>query len=358
MKYTIVSFSFKKVIYCATFSILFIIIISNGISHVMDKKVIKNFFVEKIKSGAKLEKKEKLNIAKNNLLLYPKKEEKKEKVNVYDKKESITKEDENIITVMRSLSKDEIEYNEKNFDTYQKITLHGVNIFNYSYNRTIDYYDLLKKEILFRKGKDKVLLYNTHTSESYANSENYKFGYTGTYRTTDARYNMLNIAQKIKDNLISKNIETIHDTTPHDYGSYNNSYKLSRKTLDSRIKNNPNITVSFDVHRDAAGDLSKGYSVKIGDKDAAQMSLVVGIGTEKSPNPYALDNLALAIQIVEVANKKYPGLFRRIIVRNSKYNQDLKKYSLLMEVGFTGNTIEEAEYSSQLFANVLNLFYK
>ena len=45
-------------------------------------------------------------------------------------------------------------------------------------------------------------------------------------------------------------------------------------------------------------------------------------------------------------------------IRNSVYNQDLNKYSLLMEFGATGNTIEEVMLSTRCIANLLNIIYK
>lgn len=46
-----------------------------------------------------------------------------------------------------------------------------------------------------------------------------------------------------------------------------------------------------------------------------------------------------------------------MIVRNSKYNQDLSKNSLLVEVGTTGNTIEETTLAMRYFSKVLEKFY-
>ena len=39
------------------------------------------------------------------------------------------------------------------------------------------------------------------------------------------------------------------------------------------------------------------------------------------------------------------------------YNQDLIKHSFLVEVGTTGNTLEEAYFGSRCLANILNKFY-
>ena len=363
MKYTIVSFSLKKIIYISTFTLLGIILFSHFCNNLLSNGNIEKYIINGIKTYYSGKDSYKMKVAKNNILLKQKNIEEKEKiVKAEPKKEEVveekTEEDDQIIQVMRNSNKDDTNYKEINYDAYQKILVRGVEILNYSYNRTIDYYSLFKKEIIFSKEKDKILLYNTHTSESYANSEKYKFGYSGTYRSTDARYNMINITSNLTDSLRKKNIIVLQDTTPHDYGSYNSSYKLSRKSFIKNLEKDSNFGVCIDLHRDAMGDLTKGYCTEIKGKKAAQLSIVIGLGTAKNPNKYGIDNLALAMQIVEVANKKYPGLFRKIIVRNSKYNQDLKKYSMLIEDGFTGNKIEEAEYSAKLLANVLNCFYK
>lgn len=365
MKYTIVSFSFKKIIYIATFTMLGIIVFSHFCINLVNNQNINQVLITKIKAYYSNKKSYKMELAKNNVVLEQvKKKEKENKIKVEETTEKAalklekTNEDEEIIAAMRNFSKDSNNYKEINYDTYQKVLISGVEILNYSYNKSIEYNSLLKKEISLLKDKNKILIYNTHTSESYSNCDKYKFGYTGTYRTTDAKYNMLNITSKLVDNLRKRNIIAVQDTTPHDYGSYNSSYKLSRKSLSNNINKDPNYSVCIDLHRDAMGDLTKGYCTEVKGKKAAQLSIVIGVGTRKNPNKYAMNNLSMAMQIVEVANKKYPGLFRKIIIRNSKYNQDLKNYSMLIEDGFTGNKIEEAEYSVELLADVLNCFYK
>ena len=49
----------------------------------------------------------------------------------------------------------------------------------------------------------------------------------------------------------------------------------------------------------------------------------------------------------------YQGLFRPMIVRNSRYNQHLAKGASIIEVGATGNTLEECLLSMQCLANVI-----
>lgn len=48
------------------------------------------------------------------------------------------------------------------------------------------------------------------------------------------------------------------------------------------------------------------------------------------------------------------GLFKPIIVRNSRYNQHAGKASSIIEVGSTGNTLDEANNSMKYLAKVLS----
>jgi stage II sporulation protein P len=240
----------------------------------------------------------------------------------------------------------------------EKISIETMRIQNYSTLRGINYQELYNKTITLTKLSDKILLYNTHTSESYTNSEKYKFDYNGTYRTTDAKFNMISVAKELESNLKEKSINTIQDTTPHDYGTYTSSYSRSKITVKNSITNNGNFGISIDVHRDAIGDLAFAPKVNIKGINVAQCMFVIGVGTDKNRNPYSLDNLSLAVQIQLLADKIYPGLFRPMIIRNSIYNQDLNRYSLLIEIGATGNTLDEAYYATRCISNLLDIIYK
>ena len=50
----------------------------------------------------------------------------------------------------------------------------------------------------------------------------------------------------------------------------------------------------------------------------------------------------------------YPGLFRDIHLSTSRYNQHMSDKAVILEVGATGNTIEEAQASMKYFAAILN----
>ena len=61
----------------------------------------------------------------------------------------------------------------------------------------------------------------------------------------------------------------------------------------------------------------------------------------------------MSTKIQAKANEKYPGLFKPIVLRNSRYNQNLGRAACIIEVGATGNTLEQCINSMRYFAEVL-----
>ena len=242
-------------------------------------------------------------------------------------------------------------------NTYQKMNVCGVDITNYSTNRNIDFTKILSLEDKSFEYTDEIAIYTTHTSESYSSSQNYTIPYSSAARSLDGNYNMLNIATKFARNLNSKGINTVCSLNPHDYGEYNSAYSNSRNTLSEIIRDNPNVKIAIDVHRDAIEDLTFAPKLDIMGYNVACVMLVMGIGYDGDINPYYEQNLKFALQLQMLGNKIYPGLFRPMIIRNSVYNQDLMENSFLIEVGATGNTIDEAVLSTRCLANLLNIMY-
>ena len=60
------------------------------------------------------------------------------------------------------------------------------------------------------------------------------------------------------------------------------------------------------------------------------------------------------MKIQEIANNMYPGLFKPIVLRNSRYNQHTSTGACLIEIGATGNTLDECLLSAQCLANILD----
>ncbi len=121
-----------------------------------------------------------------------------------------------------------------------------------------------------------VILYHTHTCESYTSSDAYPYNPTGNFRTTDLNYTVVKVGTELEQRLKEYNFNVVHDTTYHDYPSYNGSYAHSLATLENLVKTTPSDII-IDLHRDAIGSRSD-YApiVKIGEKDiAAQVMFVI-----------------------------------------------------------------------------------
>ena len=81
---------------------------------------------------------------------------------------------------------------------------------------------------------------------------------------------------------------------------------------------------------------------------------VIGTNDGGGKHPNWKNNLKFAVAVQEKGNEMYPGLFRAINLRSATFNQKVSNAASIIEVGATGNTIEEATASMKYFANVLN----
>ena len=202
--------------------------------------------------------------------------------------------------------------------------------------------------------RENIMIFHTHTCESYTPSEAYPYTQTGTYRTTDLNFSVARVGTELERQLKSYQYNVIHDVTYHDYPAYNGSYGRSLTTVKNLLQLHPNTDVVIDLHRDAIGDYSYAPTVQIGEEYAAQLMFVIGTDGGGLEHPNWQQNLKFAIKIQEKANELYPGLFKPIILRNSRYNQHLAKAATIIEVGATGNTLDQCLVSMKYLAKVIS----
>lgn len=121
-----------------------------------------------------------------------------------------------------------------------------------------------------------IILFHTHSCESYTSSDKYPYTPTGTFRTTDLNFTVVRVGTELENQLKQYKYNVIHNTDYHDYPSYNGSYTRSLATVENMLKTNPSDII-IDVHRDAVGSRSDyAPTVKIGDTDeAAQIMFVI-----------------------------------------------------------------------------------
>ena len=200
----------------------------------------------------------------------------------------------------------------------------------------------------------KILIFHTHSCESYTPSEKNNYKQTGNFRTTDLNYSVARVGTELENRLKEYNINVIHNTDYHDYPAYNGSYTRSLKTVENIVKSNP-TDIIFDIHRDAIGSRSDyAPTVKIGEDECAQIMFVVGTNNGGLWHPNWNENLKFAVKVQQKAEEMYPGLFKTMMVTKSRYNQHAGKYASILEVGATGNKLEQSINSMKYLANVIS----
>lgn len=217
----------------------------------------------------------------------------------------------------------------------------------------------LNAPLTFNVEKDssapQVLIYHTHTSESYLD-EDVDYFYESFYsRTQNNDFNVVAVGDVLAETLEGKGIKTLHDKTVHD-STYNGSYDRSAETVYADLSENQGIKVVLDIHRDALGtEECKVKTVFEHDgKKGAQIMVLSGCDYygERGFDNWQ-NNLNFALKIQNTAESMYPGMTRPLSFDFFAYNEYICDGSLLIEVGTDANSIDEVEYTAELLGNVL-----
>ena len=202
--------------------------------------------------------------------------------------------------------------------------------------------------------KNDVIIFHTHTCESYTPTENYPYEESGTFRTLDLNCTVAGVGNYLDTQLKSYGFNVTHDLTYHDYPAYSGSYGRSQATVENLLVSHPGTDIIIDLHRDAIADTTYAPSVKIGEEVVSQLMFVIGTDGGGLEHPNWKQNLKFAVAVQKKANELYPGLFKPILISNSRYNQQLGRAACIIEVGATGNTLEQSMASMKYLSLVLN----
>ena len=190
-----------------------------------------------------------------------------------------------------------------------------------------------------------VFIYNTHQTEAYQGKA--LEGYNITPGVMMASY-------ILQDKLAQINIKaSVMEDNITDYLNLNNmkyskSYEASRIFLKDALNKYPNYKLIIDLHRDAFTAETPAATVSVEGKTCAKYSYVVGnlAATYK-------DNLAFISALNETAAADYSGYTGKVMERGYRYNQELSSKSLLLEIGYNRNQIEEARNAAEIFGKIL-----
>ena len=228
---------------------------------------------------------------------------------------------------------------------------------NYIYNDTAlspDVETLRDTDIPWRykEGYPLVLVIHTHTTESYMPQGATHYTDDGELaRSFDPDQNMLAVGIEFVKVLEANGIPTLHCAVVHDEESYRLSYQRAAESIEKYLSEYPSIQYVFDIHRDSLmrsnGELISAVT-SINGEACAQVMPVVSGGFDGYE-----ENLSLALKLRQKLNSKYINLCRPVCLRESLYNQNMAPVSLLLEIGTSGNTLEQAKAGARLTAKAI-----
>ncbi len=187
-----------------------------------------------------------------------------------------------------------------------------------------------------------VLIVHTHATESYLPASGSNFHSKGEENT------VRDVGSVLAASLEKEGISVVHDKTLHDDPSYNDSYNRSYETVQSLLKKYPTVKCVIDLHRDAVASEAPAATVSVDGRKCAKYSYVIGtVASTYKANKTFISNLN------KTASEDYNGYTGKVLERGYSYNQGYSSKSLLLEIGYNRNRIEEARNSAEIFGKIL-----
>ncbi len=202
----------------------------------------------------------------------------------------------------------------------------------------------------------KILITHTHATEGYAPIGAEIYDVTAGDRTEDVTKNVVAVGEKMAEVFAENGIEVLHDKILHDAPSFNGSYAHSLSTVLEYTEKYPSIQVVLDLHRDSIvyDDKTKAKTVtEINGQNAAQLMFVVGTDGNGLHHPNWRENIKSAIHFQKHITESYPKLMRHINLRKERFNGHTSNASMIIEVGTSGNSLDEAMYGIELAAECI-----
>ena len=196
-----------------------------------------------------------------------------------------------------------------------------------------------ERPLVLNNDKPLVLIYHTHASESFV-------PFSGKSYSDDPQKTIVALGDYLKNCLENNHgIPVLHHREVFDKVR-GGAYEKARPVIEQIIKQNPQIEVVIDLHRDG---VSKGITTgNIGGLQTGRILFV--IGTRHSG---WADNLRFTLFMQTVLDDLYPGLSRGIRRYACVYNQDLHPRSILVEIGGHENTAAEVRRTIPLLAEAV-----
>ena len=243
----------------------------------------------------------------------------------------------------------------RNLDQIQETTITGGLSIKNETSYDIDVSGMLSEgsQVKLPAGEPQILIIHTHSSEAYTPAGLDRYEASDTSRTEDKEYNIVRVGDELTALLQQAGLNVIHDREIYDYPSYTGSYERSGAAVQSYLEQYPGIAVVIDMHRDALGANGVVYKTMAEESGvcASQVMLLVGTDDSGLYHPNWRSNLSLALYLQNAVSAAHPTLMRPVSLVQQRYNQHLTGGSLILEVGSSGNTLQEALAAIRLFAD-------
>ena len=197
-----------------------------------------------------------------------------------------------------------------------------------------------------------ILIYHTHSQENFVDS------IPGDESTT-----IVGMGSYLTNLLQKQGFKVIHHKGIYDMENgkldRNKAYTRAEPVITKILKENPDIQIVIDLHRD--GGWENVHLVKESDgKPTAQVMFFNGLSYSAKngsisylANPYIENNLALTMQLKLASDSLIPGFARKVYLKSLRFNLHLHPGAMLIEAGAQTNTVEEMRNAMEVLARVL-----
>lgn len=195
-----------------------------------------------------------------------------------------------------------------------------------------------------RSTEPQVLVFHTHTSESY-------LPVSGVDHKHNKKGDIVKAGRFLAEQLEISGIPTLYTDEIHDMYPFRDSYKRSQETISRLLQENPSIRMVLDIHRDGTTGIS--CRKVIAGRQAAGIVLVVGTDRMGLTHPHWQTNHKFALALADATDRRFPGLVLRVIQSDARYNQHLHNNAIIVELGNQYSTMDEAKNSVVYLAEVI-----
>lgn len=202
--------------------------------------------------------------------------------------------------------------------------------------------------------KPVVLIYHTHATESYLQTEAGSYVETEPGRTENTKYNVVAVGNALQKALEAHGFTVIHDTTNVEGEDITSAYSRSLTIMQKY----DNVDLYIDLHRNSSKQKGRSdNTILIDNVPYAKLFFVVGtgIGTydgEYDTLPDWKNNYTFALSLMDAISAKQPDLVKPIRLKVGRFNQHMG-LCLLAEIGTNADTMEAVLNSVPYLADAI-----